>query len=181
MVAKQDQIRQIIEDFYIQAIKDGKPVNLRWLAEHSEEIVGEPVPYPTLRMWSFQQNWSAVIAKTLGDSPDLAISKEFINLSRESLLASQSWKEMASNAKAFIVAVKGLSKEYFLIVEPDVSEVYEFLNKHLLEEWDAIKPVSARTTIFTSAMQLKKMLPKVVVIKDDGVSPDAALLEDRQR
>lgn len=181
MATHPDPAREQIEDYYRSSIEQGKFVTLKWLADNSQDIVGQPVSYDTIKYWSKEGRWTSFLATSLENVPTVRDTKELFDNAKRTLFdEGSSWKEMAGAARSVVALAKTIPDAYHLLIEADIGDCYEEINRTLLAHWDEIASTH-RTTLVTTRGQLYKMMPRDIQVVQDGVSPDAVLLQERQR
>jgi len=180
MAAQSDPARKQLADAYREFIANGQDVSLRRLSEISVDIVGKPIPYDLVKYWSREDRWMDFLSTSLGSSPDLRDTKILFDNAKNDLETKESWHDRASAVQSFLSLAKAIPDSYRLLIESDVSEVYDLVNTMLLEFWDSI-PMTNKKTIVSARGNLKKLMDTDAQVESGGVSADAALLKKRQK
>jgi len=181
MPPKRDPAREQLAEYYRTALEQGKTISLRRLADMSVDIVGKPLSYDDVKYWSQEDGWTKFVATSLGESPALRDKKTLFDKAKTSLFdTEEGWKEISGSARSLVALARSIPEAYNLLIEADLSEAHDYITSLLLSDWDDI-PSTHRTTLVTVMGQLDKMMDQDVYVSTDGVSPDAALLKERER
>lgn len=181
MATQQDPAREELAAYYRSSIEQGKQPSLKWLADNSQDLVGQSVSYDTVKWWAKEDQWTSILADSLDGVPTVRDTKVLFDKAKAILFdKSRPWKEIAGAARLVVSLAKTIPDAYQLLVEVDIADCYEEINRMLLDHFDEIDSTH-RTTLGTVRGQLYKMMPQDVQVVQDGVSPDAALLESRER
>ena len=175
-----DSIREQLKKEYQRILETGVNITLKGLAERSVEIVGKPISYETVRVWASQDNWNFFIASSLDKSPVLRDTKNLFYKAKDDLEASPGdWAAFRDAAQSMISLAKSIPGAYRILVEQDISDAYELVNRHLIDNWYDMKTSHRKNLVSARGILFSMMDAVNLQVEEGGVSPDEVLLSER--
>ena len=174
-------IRDRLRDLYIEFFEKGSPLTLAQLSERSRDLVGQHVPFYSIRSWSSEGNWSSRIRGLMRENPNYITDLTFLKLWKDRLMASEevSWRERSAAARGYVGFLKKIPIELRWSFETEIMEVAEYLRSMIFTRWDHIPSIPANQ-LSTAWKELDGMVDVVIEVDSDAVERDKILLEGRE-
>jgi hypothetical protein len=178
-MAEEKPIRQRVREEYIRRVKMGISFTLKDFCAQAPEIFGQNVDYRNARRWRQEENWFSEAQDVDFDaSAELTQKKAFFDFAYQCVLAEKSAKELKSYAVMFLGCARAIPVHMRALIEDNVADVREHLQKFVEENEDA--GAANLASLMATWRKLYPLLTIEAQEEDEGVEIDELVLSARE-
>lgn len=177
-------MREKSKEVYISLVSSGTPISPKEFAKRSFELLGEEVPYETIRDWYKKDDWaSSVVLSDFGDSEEVSRTRSYM---RDAFNALQqigpevTGNDVCSFAALYKKMASKLPEAFYPLIEEEVIQIREILYASYCKFKK--KGISQRTLTRIGGVwaDLNQFVVRNVEVEEATVPADDLILQQRR-